>query len=165
MCATKYDPSKRDSQGYYNIKEFTSASDVGKTFGQYKVTAHDYVIAEDAYVACVRRLLVVSDVDSVYIRELEDKRAKTIIDPEVDRLRPSMLDVIYDGRVVKADDIDKVVRMALREVIWCKLLGEKGVYVNFGYDLYMYIGNDLRSTSLGTPPPGMFYEEIESPYT
>jgi hypothetical protein len=162
--ATKYDPSKRDSQGNYNINEFTSSSDVGKTFGKYRLTADDYVLIEDAYVACVRQLLAVSEVDSLRICELEDKRGRTSVDTDVERLRPAVLDGIYDGMVVKVCDIDKIVRMSLREVIWCKLSGDKNIYVNFGHDYYMYIGNDLQSTSLGAPPQGMFYEEMESPY-
>ena len=66
--------------------------------------------------------------------------------------------------VVSDQDLDKVVRMTLREVIWCKMIGDNGVYLHFGYDYYMYIGSNIEAASLGAPPQGMFYEEMESPY-
>ena len=63
--ATKYDPSKRDSQGRFHKTDFTSASDVGQMFGNHRLTADDYTFIEDAYVDCVRCLFLVSDVDSL----------------------------------------------------------------------------------------------------
>ena len=162
--STKYDPSRRDSQGHYTVNEFTAASDVGKTFGNQKVTAEDYVFAEDAYVYCILKLLRVSHVSSLRVYELDDRRGKTLVDSEIERLRPALLDTVYDGMMVSEETLDKIVRMALREVIWCKLIGDNGVYVNFGQDYYMYIGSNVQPASLGKPPQGMFYEEMESPY-
>jgi hypothetical protein len=164
LRATKYDPSNRDIQGRYTLSEFTSSSDVGKKFENYVLSAEDYVIVEDRYAACVRQLLDISQVDSLQIVELEDNRGKTLVDLQVERLRPAQLDMVHDGMVVKGENIYKIVRMALREVIWCKLCGENGVYVHFGYDYYMYIGCNLERTDLGQPPQGMFYEEMGSPY-
>ena len=162
--STKYDPSRRDIQGHYIIDEFTSVSDVGKLINNHKISADEYLNAEDAYVCCVRKLLDVSHTNSLQILELEDKRENMLVDPEVERLRPALLDTVYEGMVVSDEDLDKIVRMALREVIWCKLTGSNGVYVHFGYDLYMYIGSDFDLAGLGKPPQGMFYEEMESPY-
>lgn len=164
LRATKYDPARRDNQGHYTVNEFTSVSDVGKTFDGYKVTAEDYVFAEDAYVSCVMRLLDVSHVNVLRICELEDKKGGAFVDSEVERLRPAVLGTVYEGMVVSGEALGKSVRMALREIIWCKLIGDNGVYVNFGYDYYMYMGSNARLASLGEPPQGMFYEEMETPY-
>jgi hypothetical protein len=164
LRATKYDPSKRDSQGHYTVNEFASARDVGKVFGDHTLTAEDYVFVEDSYVACVKRLLDLSHVDSRRVTELEDTRAVTPVVMEVERLRPAAVATIFESMVVSGDEIEKIVRMALRERVWCKLSGKYGTYIHFGYDYYMYVGNTLQITSLGRPPEGMFYEEMESPY-
>ncbi|WP_165224334.1 hypothetical protein [Aquisphaera insulae] len=162
--ATKYDPSKRDNQGLYTFNEFTSASDVGKKIGDINVSVEIYLFSDDAYVLCVRRLLEASRVSSLRILQLEDKRGTTLLDSEIEKLRPASLGPVYEGMVVSGTNLDKVVRMTLRELIWCKLIGDNGVYVNFGYDYYMYIGSNIDMISLGEPPQGMFYEEMESPY-
>ena len=75
-----------------------------------------------------------------------------------------MLDSVYEGLVLQGADIDHVVRMILRDVIWCKLSGSKGTYIHFGHDLYMYIGSESEGVALGLPPRGLFYEDFELPY-
>lgn len=124
----------------------------------------DYLRIEDAYVASVKQLLRACKVETLEIRELEDRRELTIVEPEISGARPAAFDGIHDGCKVHGDDIDEIVRMNLREVIWCKLSGPNATYIHFGHDLYLYIGCDCVAASLGSPPQGMFYEELESPY-
>jgi hypothetical protein len=164
LRVTKYDPSKRDRQGRYLANDFTSASDVGSVLDGLEVRAIDYIATEDAYVNSIKRLLLISEVKCLCISEFEDWRGKIIVDSEIKRLRPAALDVIYEGLAIQKDDIDRIVRMNLRNEIWCKLSGAKNTYVHFGHDLYMYIGCDVEGVTLGLPPEGLFYEEYESPY-
>lgn len=46
---TKYNPKNREKDGVYSKDEWTSISDIGKSFGDYKLTASDYLKVEDQY--------------------------------------------------------------------------------------------------------------------
>jgi hypothetical protein len=65
---------------------------------------------------------------------------------------------------VCGSDLDWVVRLALREALWCRLKGERGFYVHFGYDYYMYIGSEVLGADPPPMPPGMFAEVFDSPH-
>ena len=54
---SKYDPSKRSSDGHFTANEWTSVSDIGRTFDGGTVSLSDYMEAEDAYVDAVRTML------------------------------------------------------------------------------------------------------------
>ncbi|AGA28531.1 hypothetical protein Sinac_4334 [Singulisphaera acidiphila DSM 18658] len=52
-----------------------------------------------------------------------------------------MLGAVYKGMVVSEQTVDKIVRMALREVILCKLIGCNGVCIYYycAHYIYLYI--------------------------
>ena len=164
LRVTKYDPGKRDRRGRYLGNDYTSPSDVGSVIGGTVVRAIDYVLVEDAYVQSVGALLSSVGGAVLHVSELEDWRGSVLVDREVRRLRPASLDSLREGMAVGGDDIERVVRMNLRDEIWCKPSGPSGVYVHFGHDLYMYMGCDGEDVALGPPPKGVFHEDSESPY-
>jgi hypothetical protein len=162
--ATKYDPAKRDAAGRFLGDEFISAYDVGRSFDGQVLTAAAYVRVEDGYVAAVRQLLHASGIGSLEIQNFEDHRGVARLDAEIERLRPTVWGNIDDGERVTGAQVENVVRLALREQLWCKLCGDAGVYVHFGYDYYMYLGSEVSGATLGSPPTGMFFENRESPH-
>jgi hypothetical protein len=164
LRVTKYNPSKRDRHGRYLAADFTSASDVGQSIGGAMVEAVDYASIEDGYVECVKRLLVACNVDILHVSELEDGRGTVRVNAEVERLRPAELEAIHESLAAQGDDIERIVRMNLRSRIWCRLSGDRGLYIHFGHDLYMYIECQFEDIDLGVPPNGIFYENYESPY-
>ena len=175
LVATKYDPSNRDPWGAYTVDEWTSSSDVGRVYNGSIVTPVDYLQIEDAYVACVKQLLAYSHCDGLCISGLEDRRGhwkreearrgRPFLDPVIARMRPAALGPLQDGLTLGGTDLESLVRMILREQLWCRLAGPGGTQVRFGYDYYMYIMCDSGDLPFGPPPTGMFYEELESPYT
>ncbi len=162
--ATKFNPKNRDDQGRYLVDEFTSISDIGKTYDNHQLTPQLYILNEDSYVNCVRNFMTAAGIKRMWISDLEDKRRLGKCNIDVERLRPTNVMVIYDGMSVEEENIDKIVRLNLRELIWCKLIDDNGSYVHFGYDFYMYIRDNSNSLNLAIPPQGIFYEEIASPY-
>ena len=47
---------------------------------------------------------------------------------------------LTDNICLSLDEIEKIVSLALREVLWCKLYSiNRNMEIEFGYDYYMYI--------------------------
>jgi hypothetical protein len=72
---------------------------------------------------------------------------------------------VSEGALVSAEQLDRVIRLALREAIWCRLEGASGFYVHFGYDYYMYIGSESSEPAPPLLPPGIHAEPFDSPYS
>lgn len=144
---TKYDPQRRAPDGAYPLDEWTAFSDIGRTFAGETLTQTEYLRVEDLYLDAITCAMRCAGVDSVVVTNLENHgqhavTAGTPLDPAGAR---------------------DIARLALRSLLWCKLLGPHGFYVHFGYDYYMYIGGSFEG-DLEAEIRGMFVEELESPY-
>ena len=66
---------------------------------------------------------------------------------------------------VKLKLIPILIRLTLRNKIWCKL-ESKNSYLHFGYDYYMYIGVDLPFEVVNNvcTKYNLFCEEFDSPH-
>jgi hypothetical protein len=143
---TKYDPSKRNSDGSYNDHSaWTSISDIGKA--KYGSPSYeDYRSSEDGYVNAVLAILESNGLSDLRVEDLElyDTAEDFEKHEETGRLRGIAVDfdkevkTLRNGAVVGKEAIKKIVRLILRETIWMRLMSEK-VEVKFGYDYYMYV--------------------------
>jgi len=73
---------------------------------------------------------------------------------------------VDDQELEDRDTLARVVRLILRELIWCKLRAREGFYIHFGWDYYMYSGGvelDTETRSAITDS-GLFVERFKSPY-
>lgn len=70
---------------------------------------------------------------------------------------------LVEGLALRGSAVDDVVRLALREVVWCRLESPSGFFVHFGYDYYMYVGTP-EAIEPPTVSPRVFVEEFPSPY-
>lgn len=70
---------------------------------------------------------------------------------------------LSEGAILRLPDLEYVVRLALREVIWCRLLGANGFYVHFGYDYYVYLGSGRALLRPVVVPSRLFLEDFDSP--
>lgn len=158
---TKYNPQLRDADGAYLRSEWTAVSDIGRAFEGRILQAKEYLRVESSYVSAVRIFLATSGVTWLRVTELERYgiTEKKLVGNSTEVKRHYQN--VSDGRVVRGDDLDWVVRLVLREAIWCILRGDNGFYVQFGYDYYMFVGAEhLRDV----PPPmpdGMFAERYD----
>ena len=159
---TKYNPCNRDEAGRYLVDEWTSVSDVGKSFGGRQLTIETYLLVEDAYVAVVTSLLTIGNVGPLRVVDFEDKGSCRQLTDRLVATSAEYRNQVWDGCLFSHENVESCVRLTLREVIWCKLIGKNDFFVHFGYDYYMYIGGiDLDGWA---PPPHMFCEEYNSPY-
>jgi hypothetical protein len=148
---TKYDPNKRNEQGHYlDNSEWTSISDIGKA--EYNnVTFEDYEEIESAYVAAVKLIMHANNLDFLKVDTLELNHKKNDFKEyeKTGRLRNISVDfdkevkILRDGMQLNLVEIDKIIRLILRETVWM-LLVNKDFELRFGYDYYMYV----KSTEL-----------------
>ncbi len=137
---SKYNPEFRDESGRYTREEWTSISDIGKVFSGEKLTKEKYIQAEESYINAVKMVLSQNKVDELMIAGLERYYDDTdIYDLSYDEQK--LLTQIKDNMSVRWDTVELIIKMALRENLWCVLKSEK-VEIQFGYDYYMYIKCD-----------------------
>ncbi|PQO36938.1 hypothetical protein C5Y96_07180 [Blastopirellula marina] len=165
--ATKYDPTKRDARGIFHINEWTSISDIGKTFDGKELTPEDYLQMEDAYIAAIFQLLEATGLSCLAIELLENKMGpdarRSLQQLDTWQLRKKLGAIAIEGEL-DLEGIELISRLSLREALWCKLKGDHATYVHFGWDYYMYLGTEREGACLGSPPSGMHFETLKSPY-
>jgi hypothetical protein len=152
---TKYDPSKRDFGGAYQVAEWTEFADVGRRFAGRVLKKPEYLAIERKYVIALVQFLAEAEVFHVEVRNLETAGLKK---PAAKTWRRK--------RSLSLAEVSRFARLALRGQIWGRLTAPRRAYVHFGWDYYMYIG-------LSRPTPeaiaaargaGLFVELFRSPY-
>ena len=161
---TKYNPINRDAQGVYHKNEWTSINDIGKEFNNVEFVFDSYIFYENLYIDAIIRIMRENEVDLLKVEALEVKCY-------VDYSSFSELELkncfnnLKNNILVTKHDITQIVRLVLREFVWCKLTCQR-MFVHFGYDYYMYIGSEQPSkiTLKAIESRGLFVEKIASPY-
>jgi hypothetical protein len=158
---TKYNPRFRHERGgYYLRDEWTSRSEIGKTFVDGVLTESEYRRVEGLYASAARLLWMASGQPPLQIQALEPNRPPpTQSDPLGDvgfaGWRP------VNGEFVPGEHflVAAIVRWCLRELGWC-LLVAPGFYVQFGDDFYMYAGttDSLQNVRRAIASSGLFVE-------
>lgn len=70
---TKYDPQYRDEQGIYSREDWTSYSDIGKTYNGKLFSNGDYIIKEKLYCNTVVSILQNCGVKEVIVEDLKSR--------------------------------------------------------------------------------------------
>ena len=154
---TKYDPAFRDASGRYTRSEWTAVSDVGRTFDGKVFERGEYLRVEGAYVSAVRSMMDALGIVELEVRDFEQHEC--LADDG-----PGQAVSLTEHCVVRGLEVESVVRLGLREVIWCRLVGANGFYVHFGHDYYLYAGWSDRRSEVIPAFAGLFVESFPSPY-
>ncbi len=143
---TKFDPKKRNKEGHFlDNSEWTAISDIGKS--EYRnVGYEEYEKTETAYVESIKLILNEKNIPSLKIDSLElrgsfeefenykkDGRLKNI---DVDF--NSEIDTLENGTFLNLKQVQKMIRLILRETVWMNLL-DSAFKIILGYDYYMYV--------------------------
>ena len=124
---SKYDPRFR-KDGAYKNEEWTSISDIGRSFRGEILTAEQYITVENRYLSCVESILLASHVSELIISHLESNESS-----------PSW----KNGSKLSGDLLREFLRDGLREKCWAMLISGD-FYLDFGYDYYLHIGCPLE---------------------
>ena len=79
---TKYDPRLRDGDGAYRHDDWTSVSDVGRTFAGRTLMVGDYRRVEEAYVATILAAHEDWGAPAVYARDVESRKGFALAENE-----------------------------------------------------------------------------------
>jgi hypothetical protein len=142
--------------------DWTSVSDFEKSDPS---RLKEYLSTEDLYWQVTKEFLCAADIAKMEIKELEifDISGRNITDLE--RNSTSFVaDIgLTNGMVVDLSTMEGIFRAALRECVWCKIIGKQNTFVHFGYDYYVYLGSDIADSPKAIP--GIFVEKFVSPYS
>ncbi|WKA60313.1 hypothetical protein QWY16_09480 [Planococcus shenhongbingii] len=152
---TKYDPKNRDANGHYIlVDEWTSISDVGRSYEGQVFTMEQYRTIEEKYIQAVEVLIRKTGTTHLKLLSLENHSNETDLD-------------LAEGKTIPRRLVKEVVRMILQEKVWSKLVAKNQFEIHFGYDYYMYfIGESLTDEVIEEfrKIDGLYVEEVPSPY-
>ena len=147
------------------MEDWSSFSEIGRDFGGQQLTFEQYLIAENAYADAANSFFAEANLDFVTVVHCD-------MLPEIGiaaRLKGIALTpaILKTGSVISRGDLADIVRLNLREVIWCKLAAKNQFYLDFGWDFYMYVGSASPSVSAiqMAESHGLFVESMQSPYS
>lgn len=151
---TKYNPACRDLNGAYLLDDWTSFSDIGKSFAGKTLTEPEYLNVESKYLSALQDFLHEAGVDRLKLTALECQESGDI---------PAF---VVAGRYLSVQECVVFAQLALRERVWGKLAIPGVAYVHFGYDFYMYLGlpRGCPSAVARAQGAGLFPEAFRSPY-
>lgn len=151
----KYRPQNYDCEGKYIVDEWTSMSDIGKSFNGKKFTLKEYLHIEQQHVNVINAIMSSTKCKYLTIKYIEaDKkvimeRMKSSRFCVEDSLLQSSIVFLKKGKNICSKNLDNIIRLALREYIYVILYNKKyNLQVEFGYDYYLYISCPLNNTTL-----------------
>lgn len=144
---TKYNPNSRDIYGRYIGKEWTSCSDIGKSFDNKILNASEYKDTEDNYIKAINIILRNNNIQTLVVEEMEKYFDIDEVQESLEKYHLSLIDTeeilfksITNGSKISSDNIPIIVKLLLRECFWCVLTTpKKDIRIEFGYDYYMYV--------------------------
>lgn len=166
---TKYNPKSRNEDDIYNANEWSSYHDIGKVFDGDKFTKCEYLLVEGKYINAVLLILGEIGVNELRVKSLE-KYLEGIGGKHNEEDISDELMYCYnntkEGDLVNVMELKNIIKLILRENMWCKLELKKKILIHFGYDYYMYIGCNLNLELIDEAigEIGLYIEEKDSPY-
>jgi len=168
---SKYDPEKRKTLGwqyYLNGFDWSAISDIGT---KPDWTYEAYEKAENAYVSTVNLILDDQKITELKIdlANLYDASKEKFYSKNIGRLQGLQIDYdkdiapLKDGHVLAKSQIEKVVRLMLRETM-DMMLEAPQLKIGFGYDFLMFVScPELKEGVIGRiEEAGLFVEPLNS---
>lgn len=140
---SKYNP---EYKGIYN-NEWTSYSDIGKSYNGEKFTKRCYLEMEKKYCDAIITILSAQQTRYIKIRELETPFSSEEIaefffskNLRLTDKEKEIIESIDENQIILIDDIEEYLKLLLRECFWCVLLDpEHKIHVDIGYDYYVHL--------------------------
>ena len=133
VCTGNY-----DEKGIYRKNEWLMSSDIGKIYDGKRFTRKEYLETEDKYVQAVIKGMELAGCSFLMIEYLSISRSKT----DMKRFTPK--DILYEqnkdlydmflsikeGMRIHISQIEKAVRLNLREFMNCDLTNKKKIFMS-----------------------------------
>lgn len=168
---SKYNPIYRDRNGIFQNDEWTSVSDIGKKYNDKEVSKEEYLEIEKIYIEALKRIMKEKAMNKLIVKELEKEFTlgevcKQLENVQIVLSKEEMYQfrVIEENYIIEGSEIDVILKLLLRESLWCKLIDIKSNFsVEIGYEYYIYvICSKLPSFVISeVQKKGLFIEEVE----
>lgn len=142
---SKYRPQFYNAKGWYTHNEWTSISDIGKSFDDGVLTTNEYLETEQHYIDTAIELARQSGCSYLTIDYLEGRTEDIIQNVENERysLDCNLLksaQTIRKGLQIPISACADYLRLCLRECCYAIFTNHlHSFHIKFGYDYYMYI--------------------------
>lgn len=143
---TKFNPDSWNDKKRFNKENWTSISDIGKSFRGKVLNYEDYVNVEDSYIEAIKLMTTNFNLTSLFVKQFgrpENNLIQHFIDKYKAQYSKEMLDVYYrvsKGSKLNIEGIQDLSRLFLRENLWGELRSRKMHFIiNIGYDYLMCI--------------------------
>ena len=163
---TKYNPNLRDVNGNYCKNEWTSISDVGRTYDGESFKLADYLKVEDNYLNAILGVLQDLGITEMRVQNLELYAIQSVRVGASKKEGLSLkkaLKKLKENMVFGTKELELYFRLQLQELFWCKWVDvHSDAIIEFGYDYYMYITCEkiLPERIEYIERNGLFVEEI-----
>lgn len=159
---TKYNPENRNEKWFYNIvNEWTSIYDFKDN------NINQYIEIEDMYIETVKKFMEINKINFLTIKNYEKKDDYKDIKFKL-WINKQNYEIIKNNIIISINEIPTLIRLVLRENIWCKLSWNRNFFVHFWYDLYMYIwfrhSKKIEEKIKNLHIDNIYIEEFRSPY-
>lgn len=164
---TKYNPLFRDEEGRYLKKEWTSYSEVGKSFFGIKFLLEDYNKIEKKYINAIYKLIQSRCPCSLKISKLEKYGNTSELEANNDFDLIDSYNNVVDFYEIDSKDpiLEFLIKLTLREYIWLELsIINTPIKITFGYDYYMYFSGLEPNEAVirQIENTGLFVEKLSS---
>ncbi len=162
---TKYDPEKRNSQGWFLEETWISYGDIGNVYQGEKLTYDKYIQVENLYINAILQFMTCLNISHLQVKDLESSD-RINSDPLADKVEVMFVNTIKENDLLSSEQVAMASRLILRGYFWCKLISKYNMFAHFGYDYYMYIGSRLECKDViqKIRQSGLYVESFESPY-
>lgn len=135
-------------------------SDIGKKYQGVLFTSDEYMATENKYIATAKEIIRLFGVTKMKLEGLEDYVDTDSLSSE----ERSWYDTVIDSksRSYSIDEVGCILRLCLREILWCNMVGSRGTYINVGHDYYVHVACKDLSDIDYSPMPDI-YIEFEEP--
>lgn len=162
---TKYDPKKRNSQGWFLEETWISYGDIGSLYQGERLTYDEYVRVENLYINAIVEFMKYLNISHLEVKCLEN-HGSINEDQSVDKAEQMFVDALRENDLLSLEQVKVASRLILRNYFWSKLISKHKMFVHFGYDYYMYIGSrsECKEAIQKIRESGLYVEDFESPY-
>jgi hypothetical protein len=146
---TKYNPIYRDKNGHYKKEEWIGFFQVDKSVNGEKLSFDSYLEVENRYVEAAKRFFNYHNCKAFSIKGLEKNDFSNYQYADRGSLI-NVYDSIVGGSILPIKDLEIVIRLILRELIWAELYcqDDESIAIRFGHDFYMYFNSDKNWSDL-----------------
>lgn len=140
---SKYRPQFYDAEGCCIHKEWTSISDIGKSFDDGILTTEEYTEIENRYIDTAIDLAKLAGCSYLTVSCIEGDSKDIVNSVNSHKLNHALTErarTIRQGLRISLNDCPDYLRLCLRECCWAVFSNKTHNFlVKFGYDYYMHI--------------------------